>query len=57
MNKVSANWFFPRDRAIITTFIGFFTNINGILSIIIPGIWFSGYSCLDDDVKDVIYFL
>ena len=44
LNKVSANWFYPEDRDGVTVFLSFFGTISGLMGLIMPGIWFKGYT-------------
>ena len=44
LNKVSANWFYPKDRAGVTVFLCFFNSITQLIGLVMPGIMFEGYS-------------
>ena len=44
LNKVSANWFYPEDRVGVTVFLSFFGVISLLMGILMPGIWFKGYT-------------
>ena len=44
LNKVSANWLYPEDRVGVTVFLSFFGTISLLMGILMPGIWFRGYT-------------
>ena len=49
---VSSNWFYPSSRAGVTGFLSFFSTVTGVLGLVIPGIYFSGYKVADDHSID-----
>ena len=44
LNKVSTNWFYPEDRVGVTVFLSSLGTISLLMGILMPGIWFRGYT-------------
>lgn len=45
---VSSNWFYPTSRAAVTGFLSFFSTVTGVIGLVIPGVYFSGYTYKGD---------
>lgn len=46
--KIGANWFLPKDVVRVTTSITLMGTINGVIGVLIPGLYFSSYNVIKD---------
>ncbi|EGR33456.1 major facilitator superfamily protein, putative [Ichthyophthirius multifiliis] len=49
ISKFSCNWFYPSQRAAVTSLLSFFSTVSGIIGLLIPGIFFSKYDASKDN--------
>lgn len=46
--KVSSNWFYPSQRGSVTGILSFFSTVTGVVGLLLPGFYFSGYVASED---------